>query len=36
VRGVEVALFVVEDDVQDAGLPEVQKVGGEVAGEAEE
>lgn len=35
-EGVEVALFVVEDDVEDAGLAEVKEVGGEVAGESEE
>src|SRR5215207_1745530 len=35
-EGVEVALVVVEDDVQDAGLAEVEEVGGEAAREAEE
>jgi hypothetical protein len=35
-EGVEVALVVVEDHVEDAGLAEVEEVGGEAAGEAEE
>src|SRR5215213_1122456 len=34
-EGVEVSLFVVEDDVEDAEFAEVEEVGGEAAGEAE-